>query len=275
MHAPIRLITYGSLMSGLGLQSLGRLTVTNAARVQLRNAHRGFGKPSRHGNHYAMILESVRPDAPIAAEPLAGSRHCPDGPQGLLLEIAFSDFLRIASREGYEPEALTRLAQVAEDTGSILPSFLWALLEAAHFDVVGYRRRLFALVNYTSSHYIPHPVASPPPPPALAFLPPGLEGTGNNNLLSARAAAGVLKVLSLRETWAIKPTASQLRYFAMCILAAGHNLSLHDLLAGIDTDPVLSTTLERCLAQERAHERQRFLHVLGWSTDRYERHFHR
>ena len=133
MHAPIRLITYGSLMSGLGLQSLDRLTVTNAARVQLRNAHRGFGKPSRHGNHYAMILESVRPDAPIAAEPLAGSRHCPDGPQGLLLEIAFSDFLRIASREGYEPEALTRLAQVAEDTGSILPSFLWALLEAAQF----------------------------------------------------------------------------------------------------------------------------------------------
>ena len=58
LSSDVLVIGYGSLMSGLGLESFGHLRVRGAARVALLNARRGFGKFSQHGDRFAMVLEA-------------------------------------------------------------------------------------------------------------------------------------------------------------------------------------------------------------------------
>src|ERR1019366_5495936 len=65
LSSDVLVISYGSLLSGLGLEPFGHLRVRGAARVALLNARRGFGKISQHGDRFAMVLEADYTHQPI------------------------------------------------------------------------------------------------------------------------------------------------------------------------------------------------------------------
>lgn len=259
-------------MSGLGLGPLGRLQVEDASPVTFSNARRGFGKHSQYGDRYAMILTPVLADAPILVSGVAGT---PIRPGGLLLHVSLPDFTRIAKREGYRPDAIVRLVELALESGRTLPDFLWELLSNAAFDIARYRQHLFARLGYTSPHYVPHPISLPNERHGITFLAPGREGSGSPDVVPVRVARGADFVLSLAETWARKANESQLDYFAMCLLGGEHSVSVPDLLADWDAHPGLRQRLETRLAVDRPYERQRFRAALGWSAERYRDRFER
>jgi len=263
---PITVIAYGSLMSGLGLSGLGHLPVTRAMPVRVGNARRGFGKLSQYGDRYAMVLEPLDPSQPIAVAPNGTGAL-----DALALSVSLNDFARVAAREGYAAAAVFALADWAADHETTLASQLWHTLVAADFDLARYRRALCDAIGYTSPHYIPHPVAMPGAAPAVTFLAPAAEGSGDDAMVPVRLQTGMTRVLSLAEAWRLKPNDSQLDYFAMCLLAEVHQLSLRDVLDG--TDDELLAKLQARIACEQTLEVQRFRAVLGLDAGTYAARF--
>jgi hypothetical protein len=274
-HAPT-LIAYGSLMSGLGLASLAPLPVADAARVRLTGCRRGLGKLSQYGDRFAMVLAPSAERAPIRctpvtdATPASGDAGC----DALALTMRVPELARVAQREGYRAAALLALAHAADREGRGLGAYLWAILEDAAFDVTAYRRRLATVIDYTSPHYVPHPVATAAGgEPAIAFLPPGAEGSGRDDIVPIRVQSAETRLLGVRKTWSLKPNASQLDYVAACVLAEVHNLSLADVLGDLHAYPPLAKRLAARLQPELAAEPVRFREALGLSADRYAARF--
>lgn len=259
------LLAYGSLCSGLGLRSLGRVSVDRVERVRLENCRRGFGKRSQWGDRYAMVLEPRRSDEPIRID----SSTTSNGTDVLALTIGADDLARISRREGYDPEALQRLSEIARARRRSLSEHLWRILESADFIPARYRRSLFEDTGYTSPHYIPHPVARSDEEPALIFLPPGPEGSGAASIVPVRVATGMIDVLSLRQAWRHKSNPSQLEYFSMCLLAEVHGLSFADVLADLEPDSELAELLRARVGSEIAREADRFCAALSLSADCY------
>lgn len=271
-HTPT-LIAYGSLMSGLGLASLAPLPVVDTWRVRLTGYRRGFGKLSQYGDRFAMVLEPTTDRAPIRCEPITNITPTGDGVDALALTMRVPELARVAQREGYRADALLTLGRAAEAEGCSLGAYLWAILERVAFDVVAYRRALADAVDYTSAHYIPHPVATDAGEPAIVFLPPGPEGSGRDEIVPIRVQSAETRVLTLRQVWRLKPNASQLDYAAMCVLAEAHNLSLADVLAEVREYPPLAKRLATRLQPELAAEPARFREALGLTPDRYRARF--
>jgi hypothetical protein len=263
-------IAYGSLMSGLGLASLAPLPVLDAYRVRLHGCRRGFGKLSQYGDRFAMVLEPASADAPIRATVVTAPTPLDDGGvDALALTLPVPELARVAQREGYRPQALLALAHAAERAGRGLGAHLWSLLEASSFDVARYRRQLADAVDYTSPHYVPHPVATDVGEPAIAFVPPGPEGSGRADVVPIRVQSAETRLLSFRRIWSLKPNPSQLDYAAMCALAEVHNVSLADVLGDLPAYPPLATRLTERLARDLAAEPARFRATLGLSEERY------
>jgi len=259
------LLAYGSLCSGLGLRGLGRVAVDRVERVRLGNCRRGFGKLSQYGDRYAMVLEPRRSDEPIRIDSPTAS-DCTDA---LALTVGTDDLARISRREGYDPGALRRLEQAAHGRRRTISEHLWRMLEAAGFSSAQYRHALFEETGYTSPHYIPHPVAWENEEPALTFLPPGPEGSGDESVVPVRVATRMADVLSVRQAWRHKSNLSQLQYFSMCLLAEMHGLSFADVLADLEPDSELADLLRTRLRREIGQETERFRTTLALSPERY------
>lgn len=255
-------------MSGLGLRRLGRMRAARVRRVELVNARRGFAKPSLHGDRYAMVLEAADSERMIGAAPLA-----PDAPgeaaQGILLDLDLDDLMRISAREGYSPDAFLRLATLAEADALSVPAFLFHLMREAGGDIAAYRRLLRQRVDYTSAHYVPHPIALTDNSPALTFVAPGREGSGDPAVVPVRVATEHCDVLDLRETWRLKPNRSQLEYFAMCLLASAHGVRVDDIAAPLDGDTELRQRVRDFAAGHAAAEVDRFRAALDLSHSAY------
>jgi hypothetical protein len=262
------LLAYGSLCSGLGLRNLGRVAAQHVERVTLTNCRRGFGKLSQYGDRYAMVLEPLRSDEPIQVESVTLPAS-PRNVSALALTVSGEDLERIARREGYDPEVLRRLTQVAQQRGLTVSQHLWRMLESVGFGPAEYRRSLFEQTGYTSPHYIPHPVAGSGAEPALIFLPPGLEGSGDEAVVPVRVATGMVEVLSVRHAWRHKSNPSQFEYFSMCLLAEVHGLSLADVLYDLEPDSELAELLTAHMRREVGREPALFCATLGLSEDRY------
>lgn len=262
------IIGYGSLMSGLGLQPLGRLPVRTVARVALHNARRGFGKFSQHGDRFALVLEAVDPSQPIVAERLAPLAVPGRAPEGLALCVSWDAFLRVSEREGYATWALHRLGAAARRDGCDLATFLWRLYEDERLDLGAFRHRLFAHAQYASPHYVPHPVPVQEGT-AITFLAPGREGSGSDGVVPVRVRTGHLGLLTLSEAWRLKPNRSQLAYACACILGAVHGVAVADLVERLPDDPELCRALVPALAADYPEEWARLLGITGLSTTAY------
>jgi hypothetical protein len=272
----IFLLGYGSLTSGLGLCGLRPLPARRLERVRLLNCRRGFGKPSQYGDRLAMVLEPLRDDEPIRAEPLGSApAQAAVSPEALLLALSMEDLTRVARREGYRPEALLSLDEQARSEGTTLPEYLWNVLASISFDRGAYRRELVCRVGYTSPHYVPHPVPVGDGAVAITFLAPGVEGSGAPDIVPMRVAAGSTAVLSMVAAWRAKRNASQLEYFLMCLLGAVHNLSLADVFDGMEEEAELRRRLADLAAPEMEAEPERFRDALCLSREDYDHRFGR
>ncbi len=261
------LVAYGSLMSGLGLASLAPLPVTDACRVTLTGCRRGFGKLSQYGDRFAMVLEPTEARRPIQCTALTAG--APAGLHALALTMRVPELARVAQREGYRADALLALARLGEARGLGLGAYLWTLYEDADFDVVAYRRALAAVVDYTSPHYLPHPVASAGGEAAIVFLAPGPEGSGRDDVVPIRVQTAETRLLTFRQAWRLKPNPSQLEYGVMCALAEVHGLSLADVLGDLADYPPLANLVRARLAPELPVEPERFRMALGLAPGRF------
>jgi hypothetical protein len=265
----VTVIGYGSLMSGWGLSASGPFHVKQAFIVALAGCRRGFAKLSRYGDHFAMDLE-------LRKLPLHG--HVPaTAPNGeveaLALTLPLEEACRLARREGYEPAAMQQLARMAQARGLTIANFLWELSAEAGYEVVRYRRQLFALTGFTSAHYIPHPVRLGDAEDALIFLAPGFEGTGADGVVSVRQQTGIQTIMRTGETWRRKPTADQLTYFIVCLLGGVHGICIRDLLPPADEEPQLCAELGVRITGALAQEVEHFLAATGFSPARYRQAF--
>lgn len=249
-------------MSGLGLEREGSLPVIDARRVRLHNARRGFGKLSQYGDRYAMVLEPLQPGEPIRAELIGSAARDRVLPEAIALTVTAPQFARLAQREGYRADAL--LQHVGD--GNVAAA-LWDLSARHRHDLASYRRALRDAISYASGHYIPHPLLLGDAP-ALTFLAPGVEGSGDVAVVPIRVASGMTGSLSLAEAWQRKPNESQLEYFVMCLLAEEHGVSLADV-DDRDADPDLRERLHQQLERERPGERGRFRRALQLSDAAY------
>jgi hypothetical protein len=267
------LIAYGSLMTGLGLERVAPLPVADARRVRLLDCRRGLGKLSQHGDRLAMVLEPRHADAPIHAELVGPDTPAAGAADGIAFDVALDDLARIGDREGYPAAATAALAEAAARAGTDLAGWLWHLADEAGHDVARYRRSLFASAGRTSPHYVPHPVPVADLGHAVAFVPPGREGSGSEAVVPIRVQTAMDQVLTVREAWRVKPTASQLDYLASCLLAEVHNVSLADVVADLADYPPLARLVRARLTAEAPAERERFRAVLGLTPGRYAARF--
>lgn len=268
----VTIIGHGSLMSGVGLSLSGMLRVLRARIIALTQCRRGFAKLSRYGDRFATDLE-------IAQCPLLGRQVAPSSiptdeeVEGLALTVPLEDAFLLSKREGYDPEALQRLAKAAQADSLSLADFLWGLHTAADHDMVTYRRRLFALTGFTSPHYIPHPVCLNNNEYALIFLAPGFEGTGAEDIISIRQQTGVRDIMSAAEVWRRKQNEDQLSYCLSCLLGGVHGVSVRDLLATVDEEPIFAEKLRKGLQPLLATERTSFCAATGLSSEAYRNAF--
>ncbi len=267
----VTIIGHGSLMSGTGLAFSGVLHVMEARIIALENCRRGFAKLSKYGDRFATDLEV--PQFPLhgrVADPAAAAQNTVEG---LALTVRFEEACRLAKREGYAPEALQQLMEIARGEALSFAEFLWQLMLDAEHDVVYYRRQLCTLAGFTSPHYIPHPVQIETAEYALLFLAPGTEGTGSVDVASVRQQTGIHSIMDTAETWRRKPNEDQLSYFVSCLLAGVHGISVHELLAPLVTEPTLAQQLRSRLAPQLEEEITRFLATTEFTVARYQQAF--
>jgi len=267
----VTIIGHGSLMSGRGLSFSGKLRVRKAFIAALAHCQRGFAKLSRYGDRFATDLQAFHP--PLQGRK-ATSAFPPTGDvEGLALTVPLEDACRLSQREGYRPDALRKLADLASARGLDLAAFLWRMHEEAGHDVVGYRRQLFALTGYTSPHYIPHPVFVDETDYALIFLAPGFEGTGSEDVFSVRQQTNIATLMSLAEAWRRKPNDDQVSYFLSCLLGGVHGVSVHDLLSTVGEEPALTEKVKTQLGEVLEHEQEQFLTATGLTLAEYRQAF--
>ncbi len=228
------IVGYGSLMSARGIARHGELRLAAAQRVQLHNARRGFGKASIHGDRFAMVLEAIDTSRAITA---SGLNHCEPGtaPQALAIDVFAGDLPTLAKREGYSPEAFASLLALADAAGHDPGAYLAALMWECGGNVVLYRERLARRVDYTSPHYIPHPIPIGTRP-AIIFLAPGREGSGDVDIVPIRVRTGCCDLMNTAQVWQRKPNEAQLEYIAMCLLAEAHGVRVDDLTQDLPAD---------------------------------------
>jgi len=267
----VTVLGHGSLMSGRGLAFSGALQVKDTFVVALKHCTRGFAKLSRYGDRFATDIE-------VQQFPLEGWRVSPSAAangevETLALTVFLDDFSCLVKREGYSPEAMVRLAELARKEKRSLADFLWGIQASVGHDPVRYRRQLFGLTGFTSPHYIPHPVRLAGEKYALIFLAPGFEGTGSEDVLSVRQQTEIRAVMSTSETWRRKPNDDQLSYFLSCLVGGVHGINVQDLLVSVCEDPTLLAFLQNRLPQEIQEEDSRFLAVTNLSQEAYDKTF--
>lgn len=267
----VTVIGHGSLMSGRGLAFSGALQVKEAFLVALKDCTRGFAKLSRYGDRFATDIETQQ--FPIEAERVALTAPTNGDVETLALTVSLDDFLRLVKREGYSPEVIRQLADVADKENQPLADFLWSTFVRAGYDPVRYRSQLFVLTGYTSPHYIPHPLRLTDGAYALIFLAPGFEGTGSDDVISVRQQTGIRTVMNISETWKRKPNDDQLAYFLSCLLGGVHGLNVRDLLGSLPEASSLAHQLRDRLTQELQGEVERFLAVTHLSESAYRHTF--
>jgi hypothetical protein len=277
-------IGYGSLLSGYGLLAERRgggskLIARDAFAVRLRNARRGFAKPSSHGHYLAMDLEPVRRNEPIVAH--AGQDDTDGigaggiGAIGLVFDREWAEL--IARREEYDPAKFLELIALADAAGAGLGEFLLAIARRTAFDLLAYRIELWGLLGYTSPGYIFHPVPLADGRVAVAAIGSGYEGSGDPAVPSKRHELGMDRLLSMREAMEVRSfeldRAGQAGYFAECLLGGMHGLAVDDLMAGLDLETDWGRELVLRFTAAATGEVERFMRASSLDAARYGAQF--
>ena len=280
VNREILVVGYGSLLSGYGLLAerrggASRLVARDVHPVVIHNARRGLAKPSSHGKYLAMDIEPVERSVPITASIAADDRA--GGIGGLLLTFERECAPLIARREEYDPDAFERLIGIAERAGKPLGEYLIEIARATNFDLLDYRIKLRAMLDYTSPGYIFHPIEIDDGRIAIIAIGSGFDGSGDPGIVSRRREFGMDRLLSLDESLRAElrrfDRAGQIGYYAECILGGLHGLDVGDLAAGFDAEAGCARELANHLGPIARGERERFLEATSLDAVRYGERF--
>ena len=274
----ILLVGYGSLLSGYGLLAerrggASRLIARDAHPVAIHNARRGLAKPSSHGKYLAMDIEPVERKSPMTASSTAGD----GGIGGLLLTFDREYAPLIARREEYDPDAFMRLIDHADRAGKPLGEFLMQIANDTRFDLLAYRIKLRALLDYTSPGYVFHPIAIDDGRVAIVAIGSGFDGSGDAAIVSRRREFGMDRLLSIEESMRVEipsfDRAGQIGYYAECILGGLHGLDVGDLVSGLDAAAEWTREIGAHLGPIATGERERFIAATSMDPARYTERF--
>src|SRR5277367_201595 len=235
VNREILVVGYGSLLSGYGLLAerrggASRLVARDVHPVVIHNARRGLAKPSSHGKYLAMDIEPIERSAPISAS--IAAEDSANGIGGLLLTFARDCAPLIARREEYDPDAFERLIAIAERAGKPLGEYLLEIARETNFDLLAYRSALRAMLDYTSSGYIFHPIEIDDGRVAIIAIGSGFEGSGDPGIPSRRQEFGIDRLLSIGESMRVEfpgfDRCGQIGYCAECILGGLHGVDVGD-----------------------------------------------
>ena len=267
----VTIIGHGSLMSGRGLSFSGTFQLRTACIVALNGCTRGFAKLSKYGDRFATDLEL---EQPALEGTIVSPQTMPDGRvEALGLSVSLEDCSRLVKREGYRPEAMLALVERARKHGLGVAEWLWRLAAEQAHDLAAYRRQLFLITDYTSPHYIPHPVRLAEAGYALIFLAPGPRGTGTPDVVSIRQQTGINTVLSTVETWRRKPNEDQIAYFLSCLLGGAHGINVRDFLASVGGHRELEEKLYQRIRPVLVEETECFFQTTGLTPEQYAQAF--
>ena len=267
----VTVIGHGSLMSGRGLSFSGTFQMRTAYIVALDHCRRGFAKLSKYGDRFATDLELEQPALEGA---VVSPQTAPDGRvEALGLASRWKTVAAWSNEKGIGQRPMLTLVERAQKHGLGVAEWLWQLAAEQAHDLAAYRRRLFLMTDYTSPHYIPHPVRLAEAGYALIFLAPGPRGTGTPDVVSVRQQTGITTILNTTETWRRKPNEDQMAYFLSCLLGGAHGINVRDFLASVGENRDLAETLSQRIRSVLAEEVACFLQTTGLEPEPYTQAF--
>jgi hypothetical protein len=255
-------IGYGSLMSGCGMlakyrKSVQPLRAQSAFRIWIGNARRGYRFMSPADLHCTMDICDAARGTPISAsrQPKAGAIGA------LALLVDRSNACELSTREDFPPEQFDRLLGCADSKGEPVEEFLLNIAKKANFDGQAYRSALESLLDTKLPPYIFYPVP-------FDDGQTGILAAGMNTMLWSMNEA-------LAQT---QDTDAQLVYFAECLLAGLHGVSVDDLVGPDNGNlgawpPNLRQEFINIYNKMSSEELSCFLEAISLSMNEYRRWF--
>ena len=259
---------YGSLMSFRGLYRNGflkKIKILDVFRAQIKGK-RGFGKPSN--NKICMDIDYYE---------LKGSEIKNDPEQGyiegLLIKINQRDFTEFCKREGYAKG--NELITCSSDYNSIGEA-MWNLFQDSNQSIKEYRKNLRKKINYTSIHYVPHPLDLKDLGFAITFIAPSKYGTGNVYQTSRKKQEGVFDLMDANRVLRRNDVNKKefLKYTLECLYGGVHGINVRDIIDLISKDSEFFNDLQKDLTKESIiKEKENFVNSIFEDLELYEQKF--
>lgn len=267
---------YGSLMSfhGLyrnGIGILNKIKILDAFRAQIKGK-RGFAKPSINKIYMDIDRFCRLKGSVIKNEPEQGYI------EGLLIKINQRDFAKFCKREGYERGI--KLINYYSDYNSIGEA-LWNLFQDgidndSYQSIKEYRKNLRERINYTSEHYIPHPLKLKNLGYAIIFIAPGKYGTGNANQPSRKEQEGIFDLMGANDVLNRYDVNRNefFKYTLECLYGGVHGINVRDIISLISEDSEFLNDLQKELLKESiVNERNQFANTIFDNLEIYRQKF--
>jgi len=238
-------------MSYCGLFREKNMEILDACRVQIKG-RRGFAKPSS-SNIICMDIDDFALKGNIIKK-----NPQPGFVEGLLIKINQVIFPKYCKREGYfNGNKLTTYFSDYECIGEAL----WDLFQKGiDIDPIQsikeYRKNLKKAINYTSEHYIPHPLDLKDLGYAIIFIAPGKYGTGNAYFTSRKEERNISHLLDVTGVLKRKFLDKELflNYTLACLHGGVHGINVRDIINLIPKDSEFYKDVQKNLTKEAINE---------------------
>lgn len=263
---------YGSLMSYRGLFRngfgvLNNIKIIDALRSQIRGK-RGLAKPA--SNNICMDIDFFKLEGSLIEEwPMEGYI------EGFILEINQKDFQEFCRREGYSKgNTLITYSSSYTSIGEALWNIFQDSMETDYYQsIIEYRKKLRKEINYTSIHYIPHPLKIQDLGYAITFIAPGKYKTGNVYQQSIKKQKGIYRLLNLNEILRREDVNRHhfINYIIECIYGGVHGINIRDIINFISDDLEFLNEVKKHLTKELLiEEKQKFGENIFQDIEVYE-----
>ncbi|GAI60784.1 unnamed protein product [marine sediment metagenome] len=263
---------YGSLMSYRGLlRSIKeRINLLDAIRVQIKGK-RGFAKPTF--NKICMDVDDF-----VLKGSIIKNKAEQGYIEGLIVKITQRDFPDFCSREGYTGG--NKLITYSSNFNSVGEA-LWKLFQESikndyYKSIRNYRMKLKDKLDYTSKHYIPHPLVIKNLGYAIMFIAPGKYGTGNGNLKSRKNEENISYFMDINEVLKRADVNKNefLTYTLECLYGGVHGINVKDIIDLISVNSEFFNEVKKKFNEELIiKEKVQFANCIFGSLDNYKQKF--
>ncbi len=262
---------YGSLMSYRGLFREKNMEILNAFRVQIKG-RRGFAKPSLSKIICMDIDDFVLKGEIIKKDPQQGSV------EGLLIKIKQVNFPKYCKREGYiNGKKLTTYSSDYKCIGEALWDLFQKSIDVDPIQSIKeYRKNLKKAINYTSKHYIPHPLDLGDLGYAVTFIAPGKYGTGNAYQLSRKEQEGIFDLMGVNNVIKRNDVNRKkfFQYTLDCMYGGVHGINVRDIIALISKDSEFLNDIQKEFPKKSIiNERNQFANNIFQNLEIYKQKF--